>query len=222
MSESDRLSTANIQRPFLEYRSIFSEPITPVWYGGHQGEVVNAVMKALSPWQLSLENISWNQSAKNLAEAQLTFALPALFSSIQLGIAGVTANALNPDWSRVSQFISLFQTAIDTLKTVVGQELKTQQTTLGFHLLPEKTPFRETLSRFVNVANLGVREAKMFGVSAYYNDSSFVIDGSAVFPEAVFVKLNRSYSGMVRFEEMASRILKDEEKVLGLLGLRLQ
>ncbi len=222
MNDSDNLNAANIQRPFLEYRSTFNDPITPVWYGARQGEVVGAVLKALSPWHLGLDNISWNQGAKNLAEMQLTFAVPSLLAAVQLGIGGITASAINPDWSRVSQFVSLFQTAVDTLKAVAGQELMTQQTTLGLHVLPDKKPFREALSRFINIANLGVSDAKMFGVSAYYSDFSFVIDSSAVFPEAIFIKLNRTYSGVARFEEMAATILKDEEKILELVDLRLQ
>jgi hypothetical protein len=222
MKEPENFDTANIQRPFLEYGSSFKEPITSMWYGARQGEVVGAMLKALSPWHLRLDNISWNQGPKNLAEAQVTFAVPSLLASIQLGVGGINTSAINPDWSQAAQFVSLFQTAVDTLKSVVTQELSTQQTTLGFHVVPDKRPFRDSLSRFVNVANLGVEDAKMSGVSAYYTDSSFVIDGSAAFPDAVFIKLNRTYSGNVRFEEMADTIHRDEEKILRLLGLKLQ
>jgi hypothetical protein len=62
----------------------------------------------------------------------------------------------------------------------------------------------------------------MFGVSAYYSDFSFVIDGSAVFPDSVFIKLNRIFHFATRFEEMAGTIYKDEEAVLRRLGLKLQ
>jgi hypothetical protein len=218
----EELGIANIQQAFFEYRASFKEPITPFWHGKQHGELINAMLKALSPWRVSLENISWNQSAKNLGETQLTFALPALFSSVQLGIAGVTANAINPDWSNLSQFISLFQTAVDTLKAIVAQEFQSQQTTLGFHVTPGGKPFRETLSQFVNAKALGAEDATMFGVSAYFSDFSFVIDGSAAFPDSVFVKLIRIFQAPTRFEEMAGTIYKDEETVLRRLGLKLQ
>jgi len=222
MSAQDQANIANIQRPFLEYRAIFNDPITSFWYGARHGEVIGSMMKALSPWQLSLENISWNQAPKNLAEAQVTFTLPALFASIQLSMAGINASAINPDWSRVKQFVSLFQTGVDTLKAVVAQELKSQHTTLGFHVTPNVRPFREIMSRFINTKELHAEDASMFGLSAYYGDFSFVIDGSAVFPESVFIKLSRAYSPATRFEEMAGTIYKDEENVLQLLDLKLQ
>jgi hypothetical protein len=222
MNPADQLHVANIQRPFFEYRATFTDPITPFWYGTKQGEVIGTMLKALSDWHLSLENISWNQAAKNLGEAQVTFAVPSLFASIQLGIGGITTTAINPDWSRVSQFIALFQTAVDALRTVVMQEFTSQQTTLGFHVLPNSQPFREALLRFVDGARLGAKDAKMFGVSAYYNDFSFVIDGSAVFPESVFIKLIRTYPPTMRFEAMAGTMYSDEERILGLLGLKLQ
>jgi len=169
-----------------------------------------------------LDNISWNQAAKNLGEAQLTFTVPSLLAAIQVGVGGLTMNVLNPDWSRAPQFISLFQTGVDTLKTTVGQEFQSQQTTLGFHVRPGTKPFRELLSQFVNARMLGSEDAAMFGVSVYYHDFLFVIDRSAVFPDGVFIKLVRVFSAATRAEEMAGTIHKDEETVLYRLGFKLQ
>src|SRR2546422_11490634 len=106
----EELTIADIQQAFFEYRANFKEPIASFWYGARQGEIISALSKALSPWSVGLENISWNQAAKNLGEAQLTFAVPSLFAAIQVGIGALTINALNPDWSRVPLFVSLFQT----------------------------------------------------------------------------------------------------------------
>jgi len=62
----------------------------------------------------------------------------------------------------------------------------------------------------------------MFGVSVYHNDHSFVIDGSALFPGNVFIKLLRSFVPEKRFEEMAKVLHADEENVLEKIGLKLQ
>lgn len=69
---------------------------------------------------------------------------------------------------------------------------------------------------------LGAEDASMFGVSAYYGDFSFVIDGSAMFPNGLFIKLTRGFQPGTRFEEMADTIYKDEEKVLRRLGFKIQ
>ena len=218
----DELSTAEIQQAFLEYRSNFKEPAADFWYGGRQGEIIRAMYAALSPWHLGLENITWNQTAKNVAEVQLTFGLPSLLVGIQVGISGVTMNAFNPDWSRAPQLVSLFQAGLDALVASTGQGLQTQQTTLGLHVKPGAKPFRDILVKFVNSKALGGEDAAMFGVSAYYDDHSFVIDGSGFFPGSVFIKLIRNFPSEKRFEEMAKALYADEEQVLKRLGLKLQ
>jgi hypothetical protein len=216
------INIADIQQSLFEYRTGFKDPIMDIWYGGRHGELISAVQKALSPWGVGLENIVWSQSPKNLGEVQVTFGVPSMIASIQVGIGGVTMNALNPDWSRVSQFISLFQTGVNAVTAAVGQDLQAQQTTLGFHIKPGAKPFREILGGFVNAQGLGSDDAAMFGVSVYYSDFIFVIDKSVMFPEGVFVRLIRTFSAAARFEEMAARIYKDEETVLHRLGLKLQ
>ncbi len=50
------LSVAEIQQAFIEYRANFKEPITIFWFGGRQGEIINAMHKALAPWRVGLEN----------------------------------------------------------------------------------------------------------------------------------------------------------------------
>src|SRR5579863_10781702 len=97
------LNIADVAQAFFEYRANFKEPITAFWYGPKQGEVIKALQKALMPWNVGLENITWNQTAKNVSEIQLTVGVPPLLAGIQVGIGGVTMNALNPDWSQASQ-----------------------------------------------------------------------------------------------------------------------
>ena len=222
MNRLEELTVANIQQAFFEYRANFNEAITPFWYGAREGELINRMLKALSPWHLSLENISWSDEGKSLAEERLTFAVPSLFASVQVGIGGITTSAANPNWSQRNQFISFFQTAVDTLRGEVGQDVESQQTTLAFHVMPGEKPFREALSQFVNTKALGVENAKMLGVSSYSSDFSFVIDGSALLPDGVFIRVTRVFPAGLRFEEMAGTIYEDEERVLHLLRLKLQ
>jgi len=217
----DELTIADIQQAFFEYRANFKDPITGLWYGGKQGEIIKALLTALSPWRVGLENVTWNQAPKNASEIQLTFGVPSLVAAIQVGLGGLTMSVLSPDWSRAPQYVSLFQTGLDELRASTGQELQAQQTTLGFHVKPGRRPFRDILAEFVNAEALG-SDAAMFGVSVYYNDHSLVIDGSAAFPGSVFIRLLRNFVPEKRFEEMAKMLYADEETVLQKLGLKLQ
>jgi len=219
----EELIVAEIQQAFFEYRTNFKEPITVLWSGGRQAEIIDAVHKALASWGVGLENIAWNQSAKNLREVQLTFGVPSLVASIQVGVVGVTMTAINPDWSRAPALVSMFQAGMDALKGATRQQLQSQQTTLGFHLEPPgKRPFRETVAQFVNAKALGVDDATMFGMSVYYDDCSFVFDASAVIRGGLFIKLVRNFEGEKLFEEIAKTLYSDEEAVLRRLGLKLQ
>jgi hypothetical protein len=219
---ADETTKADIQQTFFEYRGAFKEPIVGFWFERRQGEVVRAMHKALAPWNVALENITWNQTPKNAGEIQLTFAVPSLVAGVQVSLGGISTTAINPDWSRAPQFVALYQTAVDTLKGVVEQELQSQQATLGFHVKPGVKPFREILSQFVNARMFGGENANMFGVSAYFPDFSIVFDASFVVPEGLFIKLTRIFPSSSRFEEMASTIYKDEEAALHRLGLELQ
>lgn len=216
------LAPAEIQQAFFEHRANFKEPITIFWSGGRQAEIINAMHKALAPWHVDLENIAWQQAAKNLREIQLSFAVPAQHASVQVGIAGVTMTALNPDWSRAPELITLFQASLGALKASTGQEFQSQQTTLGFHLRPpEARSFRDVITQFVNANALG-SDAAMFGVSVYHGDHTFVIDASAAIQGGLFIKLVRNFTAEKQFEEMAKALYSDEESVLNRLGLKLQ
>lgn len=219
---SEELAVADIQQAFFEYRAVFKEPVAGFWYGGRQGELITALLKALAAWGLGLDNVSWNQAAKNVAEVQLTFAIPALFASIQTGVAGVSMTAFDPSWERQPMLQPLFQAAAVALKTCIGQEFQFQQTTFGFHVKPGAKPFREIVTQFVNPKTLGADDAAMFGVSAYYKEHSFVIDNSAVVAGGVFVKLIRTFGPTASFEEMGKARFSDETAVLGRLGLKIK
>ena len=139
-----------------------------------------------------------------------------------MGIGGLTTTAINPDWSRAGELASLFQVALDSLLASIEKTLQSQLTTLGFHVASGSKPFKEILGRFVNANELGATDAVMFGVSAYSNDYSFVIDSSGVLAGGIFIKLIRSFTSEKRFEEMATTLRTDEEGVLRRLGLKLQ
>jgi hypothetical protein len=218
----DELTIAEIQQAVFEYRANFKEPDMSIWYGERQGQTLKALQQALSRWNVSFENVTWSQTAKNMSEFQCTFGVPSLFSSIQVGIVGVTMNAFNPDWSRAPMLVELFQTAADTIKRNAQQDFQSQQITLAFHVKAAAKSFKEILGQFVNEKALGVENAAMYGVSVYTKDYSFVVDASAVLQGGAFIKLIRNFASEKRFEEMAKTLYADEETVLGRLGMKLQ
>lgn len=219
---AEELITADVEQSYVEYRANFKEPITSVWFNASQGSILTQMQKVLLPWKVGLQNISFNPTPKNLAEFQVTFSVPSLGAAIQVTLDGVIMSAVNVDWSRRSQYISFFQTAADSLKAAIKADLEAAQTTLAFHLRPGPKPFREILKHFVNMKALGVEDAQMYGVSAYCDEYSWVLDGSAVLPNGLFIKLVRLFPAGTRFEKIVAKIYEDEEAILRRLGFKVQ
>jgi hypothetical protein len=219
---AEDLTVADIQQSAFEYRANFTDSFIGLLQTPDNGELIKAVYKALSPWSVPLENISWNALAKNIGEVQLTFNVPFLLSSIQVSVNGVTITAFNVTWANANNVFALFQTALDTIRSSARQDFQSQLVTLAFHVKPGPRPFKEVLGQFVNARALGSEDANMYGVSVYSKDYSFVIDNSAVILGAAFVKLIRNFTSDKRLQEMALALYKDEETVLRRLGLKLQ
>jgi hypothetical protein len=206
------LIVAEIQQAFFEYRANFKEPITIFWTGGRQGEIINAMQKALAAWSVGLENVTWNQAPKNASEVQITFGIPSLVASIQVGIGGVTVTAFNPDWSRAPELVNLFDTGLGALKASTGQNFQSQLTTLGFHVKPGKKPFKEIMAQFVNAQALDSADATAYGVSVYLNDYLFVIDNSAAVSGGVFIKLVKGPSRLTRGSQISRQCCTKTKK----------
>jgi len=219
---TEGLIQAAIEQGFFEYRANFEEPITLFWTSGRQAEIITAISKVLTKWGAGLENVNWNTAPTNLAQVQLTFTIPSQFSSIQIGVAGVTMTAVNPDWSRAGSLVEMFGNALKALTQTVGQSFQTHQTTLAFHIRPTVKPFREAISAFINTKALDSDDATMFGISVYHQDHVVVMDGSASIPGGMFVKLVRIFPADAQLEEMAKVIYQDEVNALNRLGLKLQ
>jgi hypothetical protein len=211
-----------IERAFFEYRADFKEPIAIFWTGGRQGEIISAMQKALAAWRVGLENITWNQAPKTAGEIQLTFAIPSLVASIQVGIGGVTMTALNPDWSRAAELVAVADSGLAALRACTQQNLQSQVATLGLHVKPGKKPFKEIMAQFVNAQALDGADATAYGVSVYWNDFFFAIDNSAVVAGGVFIKLVRTFVPEKGFADIATTLHIDEETVLRRLGLKLK
>jgi hypothetical protein len=215
-----QLPIAEIPTAFFEYRADFLHPIFSAWYG--RGDLVTALHGALLPWQIGLEDVTWNATPKNLREAQVTINIRTLSVIINVGLGGVTMVANDPDWSKAEALISLFQAVLDSLKTVGKTQFGMQSAVLAFHVRPAATPFREVMKRFVNTKALGKEDATMYGVGFYSPEYTVIFDNSGVVPDGVFVRITRVFPPATRFDQIASILHKDETEVLARLGFRLQ
>ncbi len=217
----EQLPIADIPEGFFEYKATFKEPIFSAWYDERK-TFVKEMYKTLLPWGMNLEKVSWNQTPKNLQEAQVTFSVPNPSVLVNIGIGGVTMVANDADWSQASVLISFFQTVIANLLRVGETEIQSHQTVLGFHLKPGPKPFREVMKQFINTRALGKEDASMYGMALYGAEHSILLDNSLALAGGLFVRITRVFPPVASFEEMAAILWKDEEGLLHRLGFRTQ
>ncbi len=212
---------AKVPLAFLESRFVFRDPLFAQWTAN--GEIVSAVYRAFQEWKINLENVSWKQNAANYGEIQVTFNLLNWKILFNVGLGAVTVSVNNPDWSEAAFISRIAKAGIDAVQASAKAAVEKQLITLSMHLQPQGRSVREITSKFVRLGGEGEKGEKVraYGFSVYREDSYWVVDSSALYSEALFLKIFRTFGGTVPFEQMAGTLNKEENDVLELLELRL-
>lgn len=207
---------AQISQAFLEYKLEYTRPCFEAWIP--QNRFMSAVYDALTPWGIQLRNVTL-APGNNMEEANLTFGLPHIGVIVQVALGFFKQTVVNPDWSRANQMIELFEKVKNTVLKSAGAEVKSQHTVLALHVKPEGLQQKECVSRAVEFKTKLGEDVVALGGGIYRRDSSLVFDKSAVFDDAVFVRLERQYPPETKFNSISESILKDEIQALNILGL---
>lgn len=207
---------------FLEHKSFSLEPL----FGellGRNSSVVKSLYAGLKEWGLALENIVFKQQVANAGDIQINFNLQRIATTVQVGLAGLTVFVTNPDWSQAGRIIQVSSSCLEAVRGAAKTELASHQLSLAMHIIPKGRSRKEIVERFVrlehsSIAHLG--KIKAFGFSAAGENGILIVEGSALYDEALFVKIVRTFSGETSIPEMASWLKKDEDQVLNLLELQ--
>jgi hypothetical protein len=205
----------HIPESYFEYRADFSEPMFELWT--LPNPLVRMLYLALKRWNVGLSDIGWNKETKNYKDLLITFNVASVNATMRVGLDTVTFNAVNPDWSNAPALLELFEEAIDSIKKIGKVEIVLQEVFLALHICAGQKAFGNTMAGLVNSNLLG--PAEMYGVSAYREDSSVVMDKSVRYEGGVFVRLQRKFPASASFPDVAMAIYEDETNVLKLLGV---
>ena len=204
-----------IPESFFEHRQSFAEPWIERW------TIPNPFLLALtSPLQtmgVELSDFSFNKDATNIAETHLNIAVRKFNAGVRIGLNVVTFMAANPNWELAPRLVEAFDQISHLICRVVGASPKSQEATLAFHVSAGNVDFQAATALLVNKKKMG--EGIFYGVSVYESDRSMVIDRSARYEGAAFVRIQRNFAGEVPFAEVAGELFKQEVTALGLLGI---
>jgi hypothetical protein len=103
-------------------------------------------------------------------------------------------------------------------------QIDKQLVTMAMHLKPRERSIRDITSRFVRLDGQVPSEppVRTYGFSLYREDGSWVVDASILDQDALFVRINRTFSAEVALEEISVKGRQEEDQLLDLLQLRLE
>jgi hypothetical protein len=214
-------NTAKELLSFLEYRAFYREPIFEAW--DRYGAIALALFRAFREWNVGLESISVKPFPTNASEMQMSVDLLNKRFSFVVGLGAGSLFVLNPNWEEVELITKVARAGIGAIRAGTNTEIDKQVLTLSVHLEPQGRSVRDITSTFVSLdasPMLG-ENIRSYGFSVYTDNSSWVVDASALYAGALFIRLTRVFGPGASFEEIAGVIKTDEDHVLELLRLRL-
>jgi len=204
-----------IPESLLEHRQTFAAPWVDRWTIANP--FIGALYPVLRNWGIELTDFSFNKEATNVGESYMNVAVRKLNAAVRVGLDNVTYIAANPDWSMAPQLVEVFDSVASRVGKFIEQAPATQQLTLAFHVTAGEIDLKKTSANLVNHELLG--DAEFFGISLHQKGGSIVIDKSLRYENAAFVRLQRTFPGVMRFAEIAPQVYEEEVKALSLIGI---
>jgi hypothetical protein len=111
---------AELRFASLESRAIYREPIIQRW--NRNGEITQAVVRALREWNISLDQVSETQFAANLGQLETTFQPLQGRFIFRLGVGATGLTVWNPVWSETDVIGRIYSAGAEAVRTSVPTE----------------------------------------------------------------------------------------------------
>ena len=213
---------ADVLQSFLDYKVFYKEPIFEAWHS-QLGNLTLALFRTFREWNVGLENISANQNPTDASELRINVDLLNKKAIFSVGLGAASLSVIDPNWSEAAVIIRIAEAGLSAVKTTAAPEFEKQQLTLVMHLRPSRLTLRDIGSGFLNLQEEALvgDDIRAYGVAAYREDGHWVIDPSTVYPDALFVRLQRSYDVDVSLASAAEMLRDEEGRLLAAVRLRI-
>lgn len=211
---------AEIPLSLVEYRATFQEPIFVAFE--RPTLIADALYRSFREWNITFENISWKALPINANDVQIVCDLfnKRMTFTVMLGVVSLLVT--NPNWSEVGLVGAVVRAGMGAVQASTSGVTKEQGVTLAMHLRPQGKSIQDVTTRFRAISSGPGIDAGLrgYGFSVYGHDISWLVDLSAIYPEALFVRTSRVFGPSVSFEDIAVSLKKDEDEILEILQLR--
>jgi hypothetical protein len=210
---------ADIPLGVVEYVIAFKAPIFDAWK--ELTRLIPAVLANLDPFGFKFDGVEIKQPEK-LSEHLIVFRRGSGSAfTFNVGVGRMWFYAENLDWSEADQAIPCMGAGIAAVKEVSNCEVSSQTLTLAMHVQFKDKPVASVTAPLLSSAALGLLdgEVKVHGIILIRDKATILIDASAGFANAIFVKIVREHSASTKLSEVAERLRKDEITLFDTLGI---
>jgi hypothetical protein len=178
---------------------------------------------AFRPWGITAEQVTWKQNATTAAEFQITFTLLNGRVVYSVGIAAARLLVMNPSWEEAERLMQLGRAAFDALANLVAGKIDVQTVAMTLHVRPTGRGVLDITKKFCPAANpeLMDQKPKGFGFSMSRENATWLVDLSALYPDALFARITRIFPKDVPLEKIAVELKTEEEGLAQLLGVNI-
>jgi hypothetical protein len=210
---------AEVRISSLQYRAVYSKPIIRQW--GKSSELAQALLEALSEWNVSLENVTANQFPTNFAQIELSIQqfLQGRYT-FRVGLDAASLSIWNPDWAEISTIKRVAAAGIQAVRQTLSIDLSNQDVVLDIHLTPQGRTRLEITSRFLpSELKQNYDDFEGCGFSLHRKNRLWHIDLSGQFSDALYLRLLRSFGATTSLDEIVLSVQQEETDCLNYLGL---
>jgi hypothetical protein len=179
---------------------------------------ISLLLSALKSTPLTLEHFSFRADAKNVAETALVISIEELRGTVTLGVDRLAFKLNNPDWDMAERVVELFDGVVDALKSTISAPIKTQESTLAFHVSQGEFDYGTKTAALVDSKKLG--PATFYGINVFASDRSVLIQPSKRYSGGAFYRITRVFRPDAKFADIALALYADEAAALSLLDIK--
>ena len=182
--------------------------------------VVQMIWDALRPWNITIDDLEIVTTGK-LSEQGIRFRLPQKSSMFFLGAASCRFVRENMGWNIGEETITIIEAALKALLSSSSIKFSKYKTTVVIHAQPKKLPFVKILAPLVPPQMLGLdnKDLKTAAIVVKWEDRKVTIDGSGSLANGLFIRYERDFPADTSYQQIADRLLIDEEQIFAMLGI---
>ncbi len=182
---------------------------------------VEALFAAFAPWNPQLDDMEVLTSGKP-TEQGVQIKIASQNASFFFGATYCKFVKNSAVWAQADGILEVLTAALDALHRATNIVYGGRTSVLTLHLQPKTVQFLDILRRFIapEILALSKEQTTAMAVVSRWPKYRITLDGSAVFPNGIFVQSERQFDATATFDDMKATVFQDELDLFKLLDVQ--